>query len=63
MLVVAFTQQTNDHINRFGDKESRFFLTKEDNDRFTQYFDESKSKDRLNEYQRGYKNAMVDFQR
>ena len=63
MLDESFPQETGDHINQFGDKESRFFLTKEEHDRFTQDSDESKLKDRLDEYQRGYQNAMVDFQR
>ena len=63
MLDGAFSQQTEDHINQFVGKESKVFPTKEDHDRFTQYFDESKSEDILDEYQRGYQNTMVYFQR
>ena len=61
LLDEAFPQQNEGHINQFGEKESRVFLTKEEHDRFTQDFDENKSEDGLDEYQREYKNAMVDF--
>ena len=60
MLDEDFPQQTEDHINQFRDRESKFFLTKEERDIFTQDFDENKLED---EYQRGYQNAMVYFQR
>ena len=60
MLHEDFPQQTKDHINQFGDKDSKVFLTKEEHDRRIQDFDERKLED---EYQRGYQNAMVDFQR
>ena len=50
MLEYCFTQWTDDHINQFGDKESKVFLTKEEHDGFTQDFYENKSKDRLDEY-------------
>ena len=59
MLDEYFSQQTDDHINQFGDKESIFFLTNEEHDRCTQH-----SNDKLeDEYQIGYQNTMVDFQR
>ena len=60
MLDEDFSQQVEDHINQFGDKESKVFLTKEEHDRCTHDSDENNLED---EYQRGYKNAMVDFQR
>lgn len=60
MLDEEFAQQIDDHINQFGDKESKVFHTKEDHDRCIQDFEEIKSED---EYCRGYQNAMVDFQR
>lgn len=60
MLDDEFAQQTNDHINQFGHKESKVFLTKEEHDKCIQVSEEIKSKD---EYCRGYQNAMVDFQR
>lgn len=60
LLDEDFSQQTDDHINQFGDKESKVFLIKEEHDRCTQDSNEIKSQD---EYQRGSQNAMVDFQR
>lgn len=33
LLDEEFSQQTNDHINQFGDKESKVFLTKEEHDK------------------------------
>ena len=60
LLDEDFSQQIEDHINLFGDKESKVFLTKEEHDRCAQDFDESKLED---EYQRGYQNTMGDFQR
>ena len=60
LLDDEFAQQIDDHINQFGDKESKVFLTKEEHDRCIQDFEEIKSED---EYCRSYQNAMVDFQR
>ena len=42
LLDEYFSQKTKNRINQFGDKESKVFLTKEDHDRCTQDFDESK---------------------
>lgn len=42
LLDEDFSQQTDDHINQFGDKESKVFLTKEECDRCTQDYDEIK---------------------
>ena len=60
LLDEYFSQQIGDHINQFGDKESKVFLTKEEHDRCTQDSDEIKLED---ENERGYQNAMVDFRR
>ena len=60
MIDDAFAQQTEDHRNQFGDKGSKVFLTEEEHYKFTQDTDQSNLEDRLDEYQRGYQNAMVD---
>ena len=58
LLDDEYAPQLDDHINQFGENESKFFLTKEEHDRCTQDSEEAKSED---EYCRGYQNAMVDF--
>ena len=60
LLDDEYAPQLDDHINRFGDRESKAFLAKEEHDRCIQDSEEMKSED---EYCRGYQNVMVDFQR
>ena len=55
-----YAPQSDDHINQFGERESKVFLPKEEHDRCTKDSEETKVE---NEYCRGYQNAMVDFQR
>lgn len=60
LLDDEYAPQSDDHINQFGDRESKVFLTKEEHDRCIQDSEEMKSE---HEYCRGYQNVVVDFQR
>ena len=67
LVAKDFIEQAEDHIDHFGNNESKDFLKKDENDRFVlerkEENDESVVKWESDEYKKSYQNAMVDFQK
>ena len=66
LVAEDFIEQPEDHIHHFGNNESKYFLTKDEHDRFIlegkEENNENVVKEESKEYQKAYLNAMMNFQ-